>query len=96
MGNVREEWRVIPKSRGQYEASTLGRIRNAHTGRVLRQFQFRNGSYGVTLAGYLNRSYTVSQLVGAAFYPDREGRACHRNGDVKDNRAENIEVRSVE
>ena len=96
MGKLKEEWKLIPKSRGQYEASTLGRIRNAHTKRILRQFQFRNGSYGVNLAGYLNRTYTVSQLMGATFYPDRQGRACHKNGNVRDNRVENIEVRSIE
>ena len=86
----------MPKSRGQYEVSTLGRVRNAHTGRILKQFRFRNGSYGVQLGGYLNRSYTIGQLVAMTYYPDRQGRACHRNGDIKDNRVENIEVRSYE
>jgi hypothetical protein len=87
-----EEWRVIPKSRGQYEASSLGRIRNAYTERILKQFKFKNGSYGVTLGGYFNRTFTVGQLVAQAFYPDEHGMARHRNGDVTDNRVENIEV----
>ena len=91
-----EEWKVIPKSRGQYEISTLGRVRNSYTGRILRQFRFKNGSYGVQLGGYLCRSFTIGQLIAATYYPDRQGRACHRNGDVRDNRVENIEVRSIE
>jgi hypothetical protein len=91
-----EKWRVVPKSKGQYEISTLGRVRNAYTGRILKQFKFRNGSYGVQLAGYLGRTYTIGQLMATTFYPDESGRACHINGDVKDNRVENIEVRSIE
>lgn len=91
-----EEWRVVPKSRGQYEVSTLGRVRNANTGRILKQFRFKNGSYGVQLGGYLCRTYTIGQLMAMAYYPDRQGRACHRNGNVQDNRVENIEVRSIE
>lgn len=87
-----KEWRVIPKSRGQYEVSSTGEVRNAQTGRILKQFQFQNGSYGVTLGGYLNKTFTVGQLVAMAFYPDEVGRATHRNRDVKDNRVENIEV----
>lgn len=91
-----EEWRPIPKSKGQYEISSLGRVRNIWTGRVLKPFRFQNGSYGVQLAGYLHRTYTVGQLMAMAFYPGKTGRACHRNGDVTDNRVENIEVRSIE
>ena len=91
-----EDWKMIPKSKGQYEISTLGRVRNSYTGRILKQFKFRNGSYGVQLGGYLCRSYTIGQLMAMTYYPGRHGRACHRNGDVKDNRVENIEVRSIE
>lgn len=87
-----EEWRQVPGSRGQYEASSLGRIRNARTKRILKPFKFWNGSLGVSLYGYLNRTYTVGQLVAMAFYPDEKGRAHHKNGIVTDNRAENIEV----
>lgn len=91
-----EEWRAIPESRGQYEVSTLGRVRNAWTLRVLKQFRFHNGSYGVQLSGYMHRTFTVSQLVAMAYYPDKIGRACHKNGDVRDNRVKNIEVRNYE
>lgn len=89
---MNEEWRLIPKSKGQYEVSSSGKVRNAQTGRVLKQFQFQNGSYGVTLGGYLNRTFTTGQLVAMAFFPDEIGWARHKNGDVKDNRVENIEV----
>ena len=92
----REVWRTIPKSKGQYEVSTLGRVRNRHTGRILKQFRFKNGSFGVQLGGYLSRTYTVGQLVAMTFYPDLHGRACHRNGNIADNRVENIEVVSYE
>ena len=91
-----EIWKAVPKSRGQYEVSSLGRVRNARTGRILKQFKFSNGSYGVQLGGYLNRTYTIGQIVAMAFYPDQTGRACHRNGNIKDNRVENIEVRSYD
>lgn len=91
-----EEWREVPGSRGQYEVSSKGRVRNTKTMRILKQFLFKNGSYGVQLAGYLQRTYTIGQLIAMAFYPDEKGRACHRNGNVKDNRVSNIEVRNYE
>lgn len=93
MAGRNEEWKTIPGSRGQYEISTLGRVRNAHRGNVMKQFRFWNGSFGITLGGYLQRTYTISQLMGMTFYPDEIGRAYHINGIVTDNRLENIEVR---
>lgn len=64
--------------------------------RILKAFTFRNGSYGVQLAGYLQRTYTIGQLIAMAFYPNEKGRACHINGNVRDNRVANIEVRNYE
>lgn len=86
-----EEWKPIPKSRGQYEASTCGRIRNARTGRILATQVSKTGTMVIGLNGFMSgRNYTVAQLVGMAFYPEARGRVQHRNGNRYDNRPENL------
>ena len=86
-----EEWRKIPKSKGQYEASNTGKIRNAYTGRVLKAKKLSGGNMGVGLQGWMGtRTWTVMQLVGMAFLPNAK-RLKHK-GDITDDRLENIEV----
>ncbi len=41
-----EEWRLIPTSKGYFEASTLGRIRNKETGRILQRRPSRRNCVG--------------------------------------------------
>ena len=87
-----ETWRPIPKSRGQYEASSLGRIRNARTGRMLKITRFKTGDR-LALHGFMaGRSYTVGQLVMMAFHPEKKGYVRHKDGNKYNNRIENLYV----
>lgn len=86
-----EVWKPIPQSHGSYEASSLGRIRNARTGRILKTQKSASGTMILTLTGYMGgRSYTVAKLVGMAFKPKAKGRVSHKNGNRYDNRPENL------
>lgn len=65
-----EEWRTIRQSRGQYEVSNKGRVRNKRTGRFLAIKESR-GVRRITLHGYMGGvSYTVGRLMAMAFRPD--------------------------
>ena len=89
-----EEWRPIKQSRGQYEVSSLGRVRNIRTGRILKSHPKTKGSktMTVTLHGFMRgSSYTVAKLMMMGFYPEETGRAGHYR-DVTDNRIENIRI----
>lgn len=88
-----EEWRKIPISRGQYEVSNMGRVRNAHTKHLLSIKQNKNGTPIIHLNGYMKgRSYTIGQLVAMTFMPDEKGRVMHKSKDITDNRVTNLYV----
>lgn len=87
---MNEEWRIIPRSKGQYEVSSLGRVRNRYTGRVRKLYVTRSGAKGVSLGGYVRRTVTVGQLVAEAFYGATPRRIKHKNGNAGDDRPENI------
>src|SRR4249919_3851923 len=90
--NDEEKWAVIPGFDGKYEASTLGRVRNAATGRVL----------GPWLAGTMGYEYLalgrqwkgpVHRLVCSAFHGEPVGKrsdVAHFDGRVGNNRPENL------
>jgi hypothetical protein len=73
----------------RYHASTLGRIRNAETGHVLKPYRMRNGYLQVNLCG---KTVTAHTIVLEAFSgPRPKGyQASHLNGDRADNHAENL------
>ena len=89
-----EIWKPIKKSRGQYEASSFGRIRNKRTGRILVIKEARSRSPMLTLYGFMGgRSYTVGQLVAMAFFPDeKDYRVFHKNKNLNDSRPENLRL----
>lgn len=69
MNSVKEEWRKITEN-DNYSVSSLGRVRNDRTGRILKPFNNSKGYYKVELGkGY--REY-VHRLVGKAFIPNPE------------------------
>ena len=89
-----EVWHKCEVPYTRYEVSNQGRVRNAHTDKVLRPRKRPNGYLDLMLnyKGQAKRCY-VHKLVATAFVEGwREGlEVNHKNGVKTDNRAENLE-----
>ena len=83
-----EIWVPINGSKGQYEVSSYGRVRNAWTGKILKQSGKRPK---VCLAGYIGKTCEVCKLVANAFIG--KGRVYHKDKDQSNNHVENLELR---
>ena len=84
-----EEWRPLKRSKGQYEISNRGRVRNVKTGRILKGFSYKTGAKGVRLGGYINRTHTIAQLVAEVYITDKKCRVYHKKSPT-DDRPENL------
>lgn len=77
-----------------YEVSSLGRVRNIVTGRILKPKVSRVGYERVTLCnkGY-KKNISIHRLVALAFIPNTENKPTvnHKNEVKSDNRVENLE-----
>lgn len=104
MDSVHEEWRPVKGYEGQYEVSSLGRVRSLDRTVVRngkeRQLKSRilgcnvtsKNSPGYPTVGLNHRTAYVHHLVLEAFAGPRPPRheACHCNGIRTDNRAANL------
>lgn len=87
---ISEAWADIPGFNGKYRISTLGRVRNVKTGRILRY-----GYKGTTLlypsVNLGGRSYYVHRLVAKTFLGHVPGyEVDHINGHTFDSRLSNL------
>lgn len=93
-----EEWRNFRDSK--YEISSLGRVRNKETKKVLKQHYKNNGRkendylrIGLYICGKKKMSVSVHRMVAEAFIPNPENKQeiNHINNKRDDNRVENLE-----
>lgn len=73
-----------------YEVSDTGLIRNAKTGREVKQYVGKDGYCRTQIAG---KTRTVHRLVAFAFVPADPGKHFinHKDGNKRNNRADNLE-----
>lgn len=93
---MKETWMPIPGYEGAYSASNFGNIASHKFGRFRTLKPFRTGKRGdlkVDFCGHPRKTFYVARLVLIAFEgidPERP-EANHKNGNVFDNRIENLE-----
>jgi len=80
----REKWQQV----GRYYISSLGQVKTK-TGRILKGYKSKSGHIIVHLA---DRHVAVSTLVADAFIKGT-GKVYHKDGDLENNRVENLERR---
>lgn len=86
-----ELWKNV-SNYDKYEVSSLGRVRNKITGRVLKPANI-GGYYSVGLSSGKTKSYSVHQLVAHAFLPNLENKpqVNHKDKNGLNNKVSNLE-----
>lgn len=90
-----EEWRDLPELQGEYQVSTLGRVKRVKGAeRLVKLTTQRNGYVYVTLwLDKTNKCFKTSRLVAKAFIPNPDNlpEVDHLNADKQNNTVSNLE-----
>ena len=92
LDKICEQWASID-GYVNYEVSWFGRVRNATTGRILKNTLNTQGYFVVGLSkNKKNKTHTVHQLVAHEWVGNPEEKRCvdHRDGDRTNNNHENL------
>lgn len=91
--NINEIWRDVVGFEDFYEVSNLGNVRRKKSKR-LREINYAQIYPTITLSiNGLHKTYRLHRIVAKAFLPKIEGKehVNHKNGNKRDNRADNLE-----
>lgn len=94
----REIWRFVPAYEGLYMVSTLGRVKNCRTGRILKPQKTKFGYLQVNLYKDGKRKMLkVHRLVAIAFItnPENKRTVNHKDENKLNNCVENLEWMSI-
>ena len=91
---IKEVWKDIEGYEGLYQVSTLGRVKNSRSGRILKGGKHKAGYHQVILCknGKV-KYYLVHRLVAQAFIPNPQNKpqVNHIDEDKENNYVENLE-----
>lgn len=89
-----KKWKEIPFTDGEYTVSSIGEVKTAKTGRILKPVIDARGYERVCLfKTNRDKRYKVHRLVATAFIPNPDGKpqVNHKDGDKRNNCVENLE-----
>lgn len=92
---MREIWKDIPGYEGLYVVSTLGKVKNKRTDKILKPMHNGNNYFQVEIRkNGVPKRCLVHRLVAQSFFSDfsTDLEINHKNGDKADNRLCNIEL----
>lgn len=98
MQNQTEEWRVA-LGFPEYDVSNLGNVRSKRSGKILKKTFSPNGCAEILLfTGEGQRRQRITRLVWTTFKGDvpKRTRFAHINGDLADDRLENLTIKPFE
>lgn len=89
----KEEWRMIPGYEGLYMVSSIGRVKNCRTGKIMKPFEYK-GYLQISLTkNGIRKTYRVHRLVAMAFIPNPNNlpEVNHKDEDGSNNCVDNLE-----